>query len=887
MKHLLLYFSLLFSLSVFSQQKADAPLGKIVGKIVDAKNGEGIELATIKLLNPKDSTLISGGSASDTGGFVIKQKLGKYILEASWLGYQKEYRDIDLTSNNPSIDLKEISLEQNTFLLGEAEIVAEVPAMQVKGDTIEFNAGAYNADGSSVLKDLIKQIPGLEMDDKGALKANGKTITKILVDGKEYFGNDITMALTTLPATMITKLQLFEKQSEEAKASGIKDNDPEQVLNLQVKEEFKRSTFGDTKSGAGNKNRHTNRFNLNKMHGDNQFSLVGDINNINDSEYKYGNDFDDNIDKSLGANFNIQKSEKISVNGSAKYSNNKSRDQYVSDSYTSILDQFTFNRGNSVNRRQNMDMNTTVDWEPDTLTTIYLRTNMSYNTGNNTAYSLDSAKIVDKSTTSSFNDRFSKSNSLRVSNSLLLSRRLNNKGRNLSVNFSQSYSGSDGNGSNYSEKTYWEENKLDIIDQRSRNDDNNSSYGASIRYVEPLGKENRIYASYSINWYDGARESDVRRIDPTTGEYTLVDIDYSRNTKAESLRQSARLGFQRTLDKYNFNINLSADPSYTRSKSYLGDKVFDNSKQNVINYSPSARFAWTPKKSTDIDFSYYGSTQHPSIAELSKDVVIHNAMSKTVGNPDLKPSFDNRFGLSYRQSDYESGRYLSASASYSFVLNSTVGYQLVDEHSNTTNTYRNVDGNSNAYAYVTFNTPLRNKKINLGSYFNIYHSKNIGFINEKKNIRNTVSISPSIYGRFNSEKLEANLSFNVSHSMAHNNLAGIKRSNNTDYRLSNTLKIKLPLDFAIESELDFSYRTGLGEGIKKDETMWNLAASKLFLKEKRGTLKFEFFDVLNDLRKQQNTISGSDYNNYWRRVVNNYFILSFSYRFNIIQGGKG
>lgn len=887
MKQFLLIFGTLFSISSFSQNDSTVEKGKIEGVVCEYSSQEAIPFASVKLLNPSDSTLMAGVSTKDDGSFVLTPKFGKYIIEVSFVGYQKKHLDINLNSKKPSLKLDSIFLKDDAIALKEAEIVGDIPAMQVKGDTIEFNAGAYNSDGSSVLKDLIKQIPGLEMDDKGALKANGKPISKILVDGKEYFGNDIAMALTTLPATMITKLQLFEKESEEAKASGIKDNDPEQVLNLQVKEEFKRSVFGDTKNGIGNKGRHTNRFNLNKMHGDNQFSLVGDINNINDSEYRYGNDFDDNINKSLGANFNIQQSEKVSLNGSAKYNNYKTRDEYRSDSYTSILNQFTNNSGKSVNRRQNMDMNTTLDWKPDTLTTIYLRTGITYNDGNNISSSRDSARIVGKNTTSSENSRFSENNGFRISNSLMLSRKLNNKGRNISLSLNQSYNKDNSDGTNYSEKTYWEDNKLDIIDQLSNNDSKSAGYGASIRYVEPLGKDNRLYASYSINWNNADRIADVRKIDPITGEYTLVDKDYSRTTESESLRQNFRMGFQRTQEKYNFNLNFSVDPSYSRNKSYLEDITFDNPKQNVINFSPSARLGWTPDKNTHIDFDYYGSTQHPSITQLSADTVRHSAMSKSVGNPNLKPSFDNRFGLSYRKSDYESGRYLSASINYTFTMNSTVGYQIVDDHSNTINTYQNVDGNSSAYAYITFNTPLKNKKINIGSYFNIYHNKNIGFINTKKNIQNRISISPSVYGRFNSEKVEANLSFNVSHSMAHNNLAEIKRSDNTDYRLSNSLKVKLPLDFAIESELEFSYRTGLGEGVKKDETMWNLAASKLFLKEKRGTLKFEFYDVLNDLRKQQNTISGSDYNNYWRRVINNYFVFSFSYRFNIIQGKKG
>lgn len=871
-----LSFLLLSALSVVAQQKIAT--GKVMGVVVDAENNEGIELATIKLMNAVDSALVAGHSTSQTGAFSIHVKLGKYIVEASWLGYKKAFRNVELTSQNSIVNLDSISLQLDNILLKEAEVVAKLPAMQVKGDTIEFNAGAYNSDGSSVLKDLIKQIPGLELDAEGQLKANGKPISKILVDGKEYFGNDIGMALTSLPANMITKLQLFEKQSEESKATGIKDTDPEQVLNLGVKEEFKRSTFGDIKAGVGNKGRHTNRFNVNKMHGDNQYTLLGDINNINDSEYRYGSDFDDNINKNIGTNFNIQQSEKFTLNGSAKYNNYKTRDEYRSDSYTSVLKQTSKSEGKSINRRQSIDWNTTIDWKPDSLTTIYLRTDMAYNDGRNLSASKDSSYMASKSTTFTEGVRNSKSDGFRVSNSLMLARKLNDKGRNISVNISQNYNKDKSKGTNLSTTTY-DLRKPEILDQITKNDSKNTSYSLSARYVEPLGKANRIFASYSISWNDGDSFGDINRLDSITHEYKQ-DRDYSRNTDSYSRRQNFRVGFQRMKEKYDFNISFSADPTLISNKSYLPDTIFDDQRQNVVNFSPSARFSWKIDKSTFFDFDYRGSTQHPSVNQLSTDIKEHNLTSRTVGNPDLKPTFNNHFGINYRKSDYESGRYLSAAINYSQSFNAIVSTRDVEDNGNTTTSYRNTNGNQSTYAYVTYNMPFKEQKINVGTYFNVYQSKNISFINQQKSKQSSVSISPSIYGRLNLQWIETHLSFNLNHRISNNNLSTNKRSNNTDYRVSNTLKIKLPLDFAIESDFNFIYKTGLAADVKKSETMWNLAASKQFLKEKRGTLKFEFYDVLNDYRQQENSISGDDYSNYWRSGINNYFVVSFGYRFN-------
>lgn len=853
--------------------------GQISGTVYELDTKTPIAYASIKVLKAsKDSTLVEGTSTKEDGSFVLNPTVGNYLLEVSFVGYHKKHLGIKLDSKNMTIKLDSIFLKDNAIALREAEVVAKLPAMQVKGDTIEFNAGAYNSDGSSVLKDLIKQIPGLELDDKGQLKANGKPITKILVDGKEYFGNDISMALTSLPANMITKLQLFEKQSEEAKATGIKDIDPEQVLNLGVKEEFKRSTFGDIKSGIGNKGRHTNRFNTNKMHGDNQYTLLGDINNINDSEYRYGTDFDNNINKSIGANFNIQQSEKITINGSAKYNNYKTRDEYRSDSYSSVLKQLSKSEGKSISKRQGMDWNATVDWKPDSLTTVYLRTDMGYNDGRNISLSKDSAHIRDKSTTLTEGVRNSKSDGIRISNSLMLARKLNNKGRNISVNLSQSYNKDKSSGTNLSTTTY-DLQKPEVLDQINKNNNTSTNYSLSARYVEPLGKDNRIYASYSISWNDGDSFGDVQRLDSITHEYKL-DRNYSRNTDSYSRRQNIRLGFQRTQEKYDFNVSFAVDPTHITNKSYLPDTIFDDQKQDVVNFSPSGRFTWKIDKNTFFDFDYRGSTQHPTVSQLSTDVKEHNLTSKTVGNPNLKPTFHNHFGVNYRKSDYESGRFLSAAINYMHSMNAIVTTRNVDENSNTTTSYRNVNGGNSAYGYVTYNMPFKDQKINVGGFFNIYQSKSIAYINDKKNTLNSVSISPSVYARVNLSWIETNLNVSLSHRISHNNLSEKKRSDNTDYRLSNTLKIKLPLDFAIESDLTFTYRTGLGEEVKKSETMWNLAASKLFLKEKRGTLKFEFYDVLNDYRQQENSISGDDYNNYWRAAVNNYFVVSFAYRFN-------
>lgn len=876
MKYLFLALVLVISLGVFPQTGGSSKVKSIEGVVIDSNSKEPIPYASVRLLAKKDSAYVQGVTTKNKGDFKITtSKSAEYIIEISFIGYKSFFQNINTNDKEKRYPLGEIHLEENAIELGAAIIEAQVPDIQVKGDTIQYNAGAYKTEEHELLQDLIKKLPGIEIDADGNIKANGKPIQKILVDGNEFFGNDIAYALNNLPANMIKNLQLFKEQSEESKATGVKDQDPPQVLNLVVKEEFKKSIFGNANGGYGSDDRYRGSLNLNRMHGNNQYTLIGQIGNIPRDGMYMGSG--ENTDKGSGVNFNVNTSEKIKINGSVDYDYSKNRSENKNESYSSLLDRYNQNSSIYQNSNNNINSRLSLNWKIDSLTNVFIRTGFGIDNSNNQSYSTDSSYITGKSPTIGFSESLSEGKGINSNNSLMIIRKLNSKGRSIRLNLFHTIREHDTDVDNYSKTIYPDDTPDRIIDNISKANSKTTGYGTTIAYVEPLGKDNRLQFEYSYRTSKSMRENDARRKDEN-GNYTIIDSTYTRDSESEFSTHNLNLRFQSTKEKYNYAVGLNLDPTHSNSKISLGDSIIDNITQNTINLSPSLQFSLKPNEATSWDFNYSGNTSQPSSRQLSGDTIIHNSLSKSVGNPNLKTSYSNRFGAYFMKSDFESGRYLNVSFNLDYSFNDIVDYSFVDEKGNRFSTYRNVDGNMGAYIYATYNTPLRNKKFQISFNPNIYYNKRMGFTNGEKSIIQNLSFSPSGYVRFNSDKFESNLRISVGHNISFNNLPKFERSNNTRYNFSNSIKWKLPLDFSIKNNINWTLLSGYGKGAKRTEILWNASLEKLLLK-KQGTVQVQFVDILNDRNNEMRIINGNDYNYSWSNNIGSYFMVSFSYRF--------
>ncbi len=884
MRYLYLLLFIFTTLSTVAQTVEGNPSGYVQGSVYDSITKDPIPFVTVRLLNEADSSYIKGVATNEKGNFKLSVTTGKYILEASFLGYKRFLQNFNISTQNPGYSFGNIYLVENTIQLKDAIVEAKVPDILVKGDTIEYNATSYTSQESDMLQDIIKNMPGVEIDAQGNISANGKPVKKILVDGKEFFGNDIPMALANLPANMIKKLQLYKEESETAKVTGFKDKDPDQVLNLVVKEELKQSIFGEVKAGYGSDDRYANKAITNYMRNDNQVSLVGEMSNTNDNGYPMGMDNGIEKNKNLGANIYLQPSEKIRVGGSIRYANNDNLMETKTNTQTFLSsgDRFSKQDASYRSKRENANLGMNLQWKPDSLTTIFARSYISLNNTKNIQSSTNLSYVAEKDTTSGYSNSQSKGDGYNINNFVTIGRKLNDKGRTVSLTFNNSIRKDNSKGSSYSRTTYSEGKDDKIIDQQNKTDNNTSNYTLSLSYVEPLGKDHRLQFAYSYGVNNSERMRDVRKKDGA-GNYTILDTAYARNTENRYVNQNISLNFQTTKEKYNYTIGLSIDPSYSRSKVSVADSIIENLKQNVINFSPTLNFSYQPNDQTSLDLSYSGSTSQPGITQLSADTVIVSALSKYYGNPNLKPSYSNNFNVYYRKSDYASNRYMMLSGGFNYTFNNIVDYTLIDDLGNSTNTYRNVSGNMGANINFIFNTPLRNKKFTVdnSTYANYY--KNIGYTNGEEAKTHNIVLSEKVSGKFKIDKLETRLELGMTYNITKNNLSNVQDRNTSNYNIQHSVLWKLPCDFSIQNFLNMTYYAGYGDDFKKKEILWNASVSKLFLKKKRGTLKVEFYDILNDRNNLSRYVSSNYMSDSRTNSINRYFMFSFSYKFNIIK----
>ena len=380
------------TLSTYAQNK----IVTVSGRVIEAGTKEPVELAAVQLLSLPDSAQVAGMTTSAQGYFSLsKQKPGKYLLKVSFIGYITKVIPVQLTANVPAKKMGNIELATDAVMLKEAVVVAEAPQVTVVEDTLMYNSSAYRTPEGAMLEELVKKLPGAEIDDDGNVKINGKELKKIMVDGKEFFGGDVKTGLKNLPVDMVDKLKTYDKKSDLARVTGIDDGEEETVLDLTVKKGMNQGWFGNADLGAGTKDRYTGRMMLNRFIDNTQFSIIGSANNVNDQGFSGGgggprwrSNNGLNATKMLGATFATQ-TNKIELGGSVRYNFQDGDISSINSSERFLQNGNSYSNSNNKNRNKGTNVNADfrMEWKPDTLTNIIFRPNFSYGRTNNASLS--------------------------------------------------------------------------------------------------------------------------------------------------------------------------------------------------------------------------------------------------------------------------------------------------------------------------------------------------------------------------------------------------------------------------------------------------------------------------------------------------------------------
>lgn len=843
----------------------------IKGVVIGMPADKPLSAAVVQLYGP-DSLLIQTVSTNRDGHFVFSTNKKATSLRIKALGYH--ISNVSLYDVNNKLKLPDtLRVYSLSVRLEDVLVTSELPPVVVKGDTVEYNTGAYQPGETDLLKDLVKRIVGMKIDNSGKITINGEEINKIMIDGEEYFGGKILLALENLPVRMIKKLQLYRKEPEETKITGIKSEQADQVLNLVVKEELKNSWFGNLMAGYGSRNAHRLHANANRVRGKEQLSVLGNYDYLPMGGAKLGTTY------SVGVNTSSNKWEKIRYSASLNVGGNKDRSESSVNAYTFAVDRYESNQSRRKTKMKHVNGDLMLEIKPDTLTSMTITSRLNYSDSDNEFLSGQESFVTDKDTTRGYTLNNAENNTLNWSNMLWFARRLGQEKRSVSFHASMNMQRTDGDGMYYSQTIYPHQLPIATIDQRRKNDAERDGYYLSASYNEPVSERGVLSLSYSVNINNSRLEADIRKKD-ADGAYIVVDSAYARSTRNKSINHTARLSYREWGDTYNFSIGFGVLPSFSQTRIHMLDSLVDDIKQKVVNFSPYIYYSYRPSKDMSLDFNYSGQTVRPTVHQLSTDTIIHNALSKSYGNPYLKPGFRGAFTLFFRTSDFDRSRFFSASIQINHMQNIVSPYVFVDSLANRVSTYRNVNGNWGMVFGSTYSSPLKNKNFTLDGYTNINYQSRLGYTNARKSSTHDWAFTQQIAGRFATPDNRVNtyLRLGGSYRILRNSLLLDGQRNIFDGTVSHQIEWKLPFDFVLKNTVQYSFYLGYEEGVAENECIWDLELAKHVMKDKRGTIAITLHDILDDRNNFRRTISTEQVSDISSHTLNRYLLVSFTYR---------
>ncbi len=891
--------------------------GSINGKVINAKDKQPVDFATIAVRNLKDSLVVASGQTSPDGTFSFKAIApGKYRIYAAFLGLKTATKDVEVAK--AAVNAGEISMTDDGVDLNTVNVTASIPVV-VKTDTLEFDAKTIKVRENAVVEDVLKKLPGVEVAKDGSIKAQGETVTKVKVDGKEFFGTDPLLATKNLPADMVDKIQVIDEQSEQSQFSGVDDGTRTKILNITTKAGMKKGYFGNSTVGYGTQDRYDASINVNKFDNDQQFSVIGQFNNVNKQNFGQGNGAGNGFGGGGRGNFGGGGSGA----GSGGITNTNAGGLNFSDTYkdgTQIQGSYFFNRSDVVNQQQSLTQNflgngtTTVfnnadnntdrinhrfnfmiDTKLDSTTTIKIQPNVSYTQSDATNIS-DFKRTTPEARSAGDQRYLSDSSTPNISNNLLVRKKFKRRGRTLSLNINTAINNNDADNYNYIAQRDTINNlaSSSLLDQLNKVNARSINNTSRLVYTEPLSKTTSLEFNYQNGYIHDNQDRKVLDFNSATGAYDQFDLDYTNTYENRTLTNAGGISFTTNEKKYNWNIGLAAQQTNRVNSNLTTGLVL---KQNFINLTPSANFRYNFSNSRRLNIRYRGNTQQPGISQIQPIPDNTNTQVVLIGNPDLKPAFNNTLNINYNNFDFAKSRMFFAFLSLSQTFNSIGSTSQLITDRNDENfgkirrTYVNVDGVYSGNGSVNIGVPiLPERKLTLNASLNATYNRNVNFTTSNdnssdlvRNITNAIGLTNRYNFVTNFDKFDLTGGISATYNRATYSAQPNNTTNFYTWNPSFDVSYVFPGNIRLAVDLDYIKNTGRGEGFNTQFTLVNSYISRQFFKN-RGTFKIAVNDAFNQNQgisrtATDNTITDLNYN-----VLKRYYMLSFTYSLTRIGG---
>lgn len=907
---------LLITLGFFASFQVLAQTKSITGRVTDSSGEKGLDKATVKLVEkaaPKD-TLKTLTNAKGEFGFEKIPGSGYYII-ISYMGYKPMSKEFFKPSAGvANIDLGDLILANDYKDL--AEIVIEAPAVTMKEDTVEYRAGAFQTKPNATTEDLLKKLPGVQVDRQGNVTAQGKAVTRIKVNGKDFFSGDPKTATKEIPADMIDKVQVVDDYGDQSIASGIRDGDPEKVINLQLKKDKNQGVFGRAQAGYGTDDRYIVAAAINKFNNNRQLSLILNSNNNNTSTFRNegggggggfqgGNSNQSGITNlnSAGLNFRSDFGKRNSFYGSYTYSDRNTLTESLSSTEQTAFSILTNTNQVSRNKSGTHRVFGNLELWVDSFNYIKINPSFSYADGNTTTSNTSdvfNAKIQSRADS---NQSTSLSQRPNFSTSVLYNHRFQKRGRNFSFRGELNLSGNESDQLKnnlthiYDISGMWVRDSLQL--RNTLQDNINRGINARFTYTEPLSKDRFLDLSYNLNHNFAGNDKKVLSKTPATGN-DYVFVDYLSNNYENSFNYNRISAAVRTVKKkYNYTIGALFQPVLLNRYDVSKDSTLKPIKN--FNWFPVARFVYNFTKTKTLNFNYNGSARQPSFDQLQPVLEESSQLSKSIGNPLLKPSTSHTINTSFNNFNFSSGRIFLVNLSFNTVndqiVNKLTNYKDSSNRSTGTLTSPvNVDGYYNTNLFFNFSKPFKNRKYVISTRSMVNYNNNVGITNDIQTIGNTQIIGADIKNIGHNWNWTQGFDFEYNLKWLEMRTGASYNLNYSDYSakptinrlhsitLSNDGRIDFGAGFILRWDFDYYIYEGLTSSLQKNVAMLNASLEKEIFKKKNVILKLSGYDIFKEYTNISRSVSENYISDSRTNGLTQYFMFSFTYRFNKFKG---
>ena len=941
-KSILTMLLLLVSIASFAQERL------VSGAIIDRDTKDPVEQVTVQLLKT-DSTYVTGAISNEKGLFHLHApENGKYLLKITSVGYKPTVKRV-VIEQDKNLELGNVVVGADAIMLKGAVVTAMAQKVTLKEDTFVYNSAAYRTPEGSVVEELVKRLPGAEVSDDGTIKINGKEVKKILVDGKEFMTGDTKTALKNLPTSIIDKIKAYDEKSDLSKVTGIDDGEEQTVLDFNVKKGMNKGLMSNIDLGIGNKDRYSARGMGGYFNSNNRFMLFGNANNTSDRGFGgggprrgFGGGNGLNASKMLAANYNYEEKNKFKFNTSLRW-NHSDGDVWSrrsSENFMGSSSSFSNSLNQNFSRSDSWNGNIRLEWMPDTMTNILFRPSISWttsdsrSTGISASYNQDPYQYSDDPLSDEGIEKMdevdavinrqksvslSNSKNNNISGMLQLNRKLNNKGRNVTLRMDAKYTDKDSKSiSLQNAHLYLVQTAagLDSTYQTNRYNltpSKDYSYSAQATYSEPLWKATFLQLSYKFTYsysksdrstYDfskysfdginpeyGAWGNYLGRLDGGLGDYR--DDKLSRYSEYRNYTHDIQVMMRFVRQKYNLNFGVMIQPQRSKFiQDYQGKYV--DTVRTVTNVSPTLDFRYRFSKMSNLRVNYRGTTSQPSISQLLNIVDDSDPLNVSMGNPGLKPSFTQNFRLFYNNFVQNHNKGVMTYINFSTTSNSISNKVTYDETTGgRISRPENINGNWNVMGAFMFNCSIDSAGVwNINTDTNLGYNHYVSYLSldksqdSQKNTTQNTTWNERLSLSYRNDWLELSLDGTLAYNHAKNKLQPNSNLDTWQFSYGPSMTLTAPWGTSLNTSLSCSSRRGYSDAsMNTDEFVWNAQLSQGFLKGKPLTVMLQFYDLLHQQSTFSRAISSVSRTDTEYNAINSYAMLHVVYRMNLF-GGK-